>query len=80
MLSFIYRIAAEFKQQHGVPPNLLYLNPRHLQRLLDEFEAENDFEFITRFLGMDILVFPGHPHPQVAWKDHATAIPGSGIR
>jgi len=68
LLSFIYRIAAEFHREHGHPPNVLYLNPVHLARLLGEFDPDHDFEFVTGFLGMEILVYPSCSHPQVAWS------------
>ena len=69
MLSHIYRIANEFKREHGYPPNVLYLNPGHLQRLLSEFGANHDLNFVTRFLGMEILIFPDHAHTQVSLCD-----------
>ena len=73
MLSFIYRIAAEFRSAHGHAPNVLYLNPIHLQRLLGEFGPEYDFEFITRFLKMEVLVYPDQTHPHVAWTHDQVA-------
>ncbi len=66
-MSFIYRIAAALKSEYGHPPNVLYLNPARLQRLLGEFGPGYDFEFITTFLGMEVLVYPDQAHPHVAW-------------
>ena len=80
MLSYIYRIANEFKREYGYSPNVLYLNPAHLQRLLNEFGADHDFDFVTRFLGMEILVFSDHAHPQVSWCDPKALTRGINIQ
>lgn len=70
MLSFIYRLIHNFEQEHGFTPNLLYLNPFHLEKLrsqLDEKVGEPD---LIRLLGMEIILSHEAVHPHVEWHTH----------
>lgn len=70
MLSYIYRIAAEFQKEHGYAPNTLFLNRQHLARLKLEFPGvEIDAALVS--LGMDIRVEQESGHPHVGWFDTA---------
>ncbi len=68
MLSYLYRIATDYRRRHGVAPTLLYLNPRHLARLRAELAGIEGMEGISRFLGMEMLIDRGVQHPHVAWS------------
>jgi hypothetical protein len=35
MLSFLYRLVENYHREHGLHPNLLYVNQRHYQKLLE---------------------------------------------
>lgn len=67
MLSFIYRLVNDFEHNHGVRPNLLYLNQEHVSHLQDGFSEEFDLRRITEMLGMEIIIDKGVIHPHVAW-------------
>ena len=68
MLSYIYRIASEFRREHGYAPNTLLLNRQHLARLQLEL-AGVKMDNIVEFLGMDIRVELESGHPHVGWFD-----------
>ena len=67
MLSFIYRLARDFEKEHGVPPNLLYLNPTHLQFLRTQLDNEQQMDNIVKLLGMEVMVSSEVVHPHVVW-------------
>ena len=70
MLSYIYRIASEFRREHGYPPNTLFLNRQHLARLRLEFAGVR-VEKMVESLGMEIRVEQETGHPHVGWFDTA---------
>ncbi len=67
MLSFLYRLVEHYHREHGLHPNLLYLNPWHYQRLLESLPEMEDQEAVSRFLMMQIVISPEAAHPYVAW-------------
>jgi hypothetical protein len=67
MLSFIYRLVHDFEQEHGIHPNLLYLNPSHLQFLREQLGNEVQLDNIVKLLGMEIMVTNEVIHPHVVW-------------
>jgi hypothetical protein len=67
MLSFIYRLARDFEKEHGIHPNLLYLNPVHLQFLREQLGNESQLDNIVMLLGMEIMVTTEVIHPHVVW-------------
>lgn len=67
MLSFIYRLVRDFEKEHDRYPNLLYLNPLHLQSLQEQLELTDQLDDITRLLGMEIVVTAEAVHPHVVW-------------
>jgi hypothetical protein len=67
MLSFIYRLARDFEQEHGIHPNLLYLNPTHLQSLREQLDGSEQLDRVVQLLGMEVMVTREAMHPHVAW-------------
>jgi hypothetical protein len=68
MLSYIYRLAMNFEQEHGLRPNLLSINPAHLAQLKETFPDPADFANILRLLEMELIIDREIVHPQVAWS------------
>ncbi len=71
MLSYIYRLAMNFEQEHGLHPNLLYINPAHMAQLKETFPDPVDFANILRLLEMELIIDREIVHPQVAWASAA---------
>jgi len=67
MLSFIYRLVRHFEKEHGIRPNLLYLNPTHLNSLREQLNACHQLDEIVELLGMEIVITRETMHPHVAW-------------
>ena len=42
MLSFLYRLVEHYHREHGLHPNLLYLNQWHYRKLLDSLPEMKD--------------------------------------
>lgn len=55
MLSDVYRLAREFEQEHGYPPTLLYIHPRHLQHLKSQLQNQTTRD-LSSLLGLQIIV------------------------
>jgi hypothetical protein len=68
MLSYIIGLVQAFEHKHGVRPQMICLNPRHLHQLLVEFPDIDQEKFFHK-LGVRILVLPENdlPHPIVEW-------------
>ena len=68
MLSYIMGLVQAYEYRHGVRPQMVCLNPRHLRQLLVEYPDIDHEKFITQ-LGVRILVLPENelPHPRVVW-------------
>ena len=67
MLDYIYRLVSGFEQEHGVLPNLLYLNRIHSEYLKSSFDESYSLGQIMDMLQMDMIIIPEIIHPQVAW-------------
>jgi hypothetical protein len=67
MLSFLYRLCHEFEREMGYAPNVLLINPAHLERLRDSFADEPDLDVIRARLGLQILLRSDAVHPRVNW-------------
>ncbi len=74
MLSYIFRLVDHFQRQHGVEPNLLYLNELHMLELKKAFSSNQTIPSITDFLRMDIIISCEITHPHVAWMQTAHRI------
>lgn len=71
MLSFIYQLSRTFELEHGYPPNLLYLNPRHYPVLMSSLPEEASHDNLRQRLAMEILLTDEVVHPHVAWRQQA---------
>jgi hypothetical protein len=67
MLSYIYRLIRDFEQEHGIHPNILYLNDVHARHLKDGFAEEYSYQTIRDLLQMEFVVNKETLHPHVAW-------------
>jgi len=67
MLSFIYRLVRDFEKEHGLYPNLLYLNPAHLHSLQEQLDSRGQLDQLVQLLGMEVIVTQEAVHPHVAW-------------
>ncbi len=66
MLSYLYRLAADYERTHGCRPNLVYLNRQHYRMLRENLGGMDSEEQIARFLGMHVFICPDITHPDVA--------------
>lgn len=71
MLDYIYRLITSFEQEHGVHPNLLYLNRIHSEHLIASFDQAYTQGQITERLKMEMIIDPEIMHPHVAWTQAA---------
>jgi hypothetical protein len=67
MLSFLYRLVEHYQREHGLHPNLLYMNPWHYRKLLECLPEMRSQEEVSKFLMMQIVINPEALHPYVAW-------------
>ena len=67
MLSFIYRLIRDFEQEHGIEPNVLYINEIHAQHLKNGFEEHYSYLTIRDLLRMELVISREVIHPHVAW-------------
>lgn len=71
MLSFIYRLVRNFEYEHGMRPNLLYLNQTHLSVLSEEVNASIKLDDLADLLEMEIAISQEAIHPHVVWRQPA---------
>ena len=71
MISYIYRLIQQFQRQHGIHPNLLYLNEIHAQHLKQSFGEDFSHHSITDLLQMELIINKEITHPHVAWTHTA---------
>lgn len=78
MLSFIYRLANEFEQEHGFRPNVLYMNRGHFSQLQQELADIPNLGVLSQLLGMEIVLDDELVHPHACWSTidwrHAVAV------
>jgi hypothetical protein len=67
MLSFLYQLVESYHREHGLHPNLLYVNLNHYENLLECLPEMKSPEEVSRFLMMQIVISPEAVHPHVAW-------------
>ena len=68
MLSFLYNLAHGFETSHGYRANLLYINQRHYDALLEDLAEIDNLDNLKQFLGMDIVFSEEATHPHVVWQ------------
>lgn len=71
MLSFIHRLVRDFELEHGVHPNLLYLNRFHAEHLKTSFDEDYTMSQILDVLGMELVIENDITQPHVAWTQTA---------
>ena len=71
MLSFINRLVREFEREHGIKPNLLYLNRFHIEHLKAAFDENYSMNQIMEMLEMELIIENDISHPHVAWTQLA---------
>lgn len=71
MLSFILRLTHEFEQEHGIYPNLVYLNRFHAAHLKAAFDTDYSMTQILDILDMELIIQNDITHPRVVWSQIA---------
>lgn len=68
MLGHIYRLVSDFEKEHGIQPNLLYLNRVHSEQLKFSFDQYYTMSQIMEMLNMEMILAPDIVHPHVSWS------------
>lgn len=71
MLDYIYRLVTGFEREHGMRPNLLYINPDHCQKLKSSFDQRFTMSEIMDMLKLEVIIDSGSVHPHVCWTQAA---------
>lgn len=71
MLDYIYRLVRNFEREHGVQPNILYLNRVHSEHLIASFDEAFSSGKIMECLQMEMVIDAEFIHPHVAWTQAA---------
>lgn len=71
MLSYIYRLIRGFEYEHGIFPNLLYINQDHAEHLNELFEGHPHPPTLSDVLGMEVVVNRDVVQPHVVWAQSA---------
>lgn len=71
MLGYIYRLVSDFEHEHGIHPNLLYLNQFHSEHLKTAFADDYSLPSIMELLDMELVIENDIMHPHVAWTHSA---------
>ena len=67
MLSYIYRQIRAFENQHGVLPNLLYINEEQAEHLKESVSEDYTLRDIAELLQLEVVINQDVLHPHVAW-------------
>lgn len=67
MLSFLYRLARTYQQEHGYRPNTVIMSSIHFRILQQSLPEITDYADLSRLLGMDVMLSEDSLHPHVAW-------------
>ncbi|WP_455221853.1 hypothetical protein [Kaarinaea lacus] len=76
MLSYIFRLIRDFEKEHGIHPNLLYLNDYHVKHLIDGLAEDFSLQHITELLQLELIINREVLHPHVVWTQTAHRIAG----
>ena len=71
MLGYIYRLVSDFEHEHGIHPNLLYLNQFHSEHLKTAFAEDFSLPRIMQLLDMELVIENDIMHTHVAWTHSA---------
>jgi len=67
VLSYLYQLIRGFRREHGILPNVLYVNHRHYQQLTLDLPAFPTHAALCGFLALEVHVAQDVAHPHVAW-------------
>ena len=76
MLSFLYRIARSYQQEHGYRPNAVVMSKTHFRELQKSLPEITDYADLSRLLGMEVVLSEDCIHPHVAWMPMARRASG----
>jgi hypothetical protein len=74
MLSYIYRLIRDFEREHGIHPNLLYLNQAHAMHLQQGLDERLTSRSIRDLLQLELIIDQDIVHPHVAWTQSAQRV------
>jgi hypothetical protein len=76
MLSFLYRIARSYQQEHGYRPNAVVMSNAHFRQLQESLPEITDYADLSRLLGMDVVLSEDCIPPPVSWRSMARRAAG----
>jgi len=76
MLSFLYRLMRNFREEHGYQPNVVIMNTQHFRLLQENLANLADYSDIRRLLGMEVILSTECVHPHVGWLPQARRAAG----
>ena len=81
MLSHILCKAQEFERNHGIAPNVMYINPMHFEVLFREYPELFEPGQEVR-LGFRLMIVPGSrlAHPDASWLENLRPLRAGGNR
>jgi hypothetical protein len=71
MLSFLYRLIRAFRREHGYSPNTVVMSAQHYQQLRADIPEMQDYDSVSRFLMLEIILSEDSVHPHVGWMPQA---------
>jgi len=66
MLSYIVSLVSTYEQNHGIRPNLVFMNETHYGFLREELPGVRDHDDVTNIIGVDIALSDEALRPHVA--------------
>ena len=81
MLSHILCKAQEFERNHGIAPNVMYINPMHFEVLFRKYPELFEPGQEVR-PGFRLMIVPGSrlAHPVALWLENLRPLPAGGNR
>ncbi len=76
MLSFLYRIARSYQQEHGYRPNVVVMNKAHFRVLQASLPGISEYADLARLLGMEVVLSEDCVHPHMSWMPLARRAAG----
>jgi len=78
MLSYLYQLIHGFRQDHGILPNILYVNRHQYLQLTRDLPVFRTHDALCGFLALDVHVAADVAHPHVAWVRSAARRTAAG--
>ncbi|MFK5984747.1 MAG: hypothetical protein QM479_04905 [Pseudomonadota bacterium] len=66
MISTINRLTVQYEKKHKHRPNLLYINNKQLELLIEQF-CETKIDVISQLIGMEIIIVQDLQQSYVSW-------------